>query len=212
MGKSYDEIQDMIGVRLPKSTISYWCRGIELPTLVRERIISNNRLHLVRARELSRRVKRAARDSYLNELRESNDHLAQVVEHPDTGKIALAMLYLGEGAKMRRRNCSVMFGNSDPGVISLFLKLLRKCFSLEESKFRCTVQCRADQDTEELERFWAGVTKIPRSQFYRTRIDPRTVGKPSRKPSYKGVCRLDYFSAGVFNEIMSVIDIIIKGR
>ena len=105
----------------------------------------------------------------------------------------------------------MIFGNSDPFIINLFLHLLRYCYNIDESKFRCTVQCRADQDTNRLENFWCRITKIPLVQFYKTRIDPRTIGKPSKKQNYKGVCRIDYFSAELFIEIKLVAEIIHRG-
>ena len=119
------------------------------------------------------------------------------------------MLYLGEGAKNQRG--SLMFGNSDPFIISLFLYLLRYCYNIDESKFRCTLQCRADQNSRKLEKFWFQITKIPLSQFYKARIDPRTIGKPSKKLEYKGVCRIDYFSAEIFTELTQIANIVHEG-
>jgi len=81
---------------------------------------------------------------------------------------------------------------------------MRKCYTIDEKKFRCTVLCRADQDTKALEKFWLKITKIPSSQFYKTRMDPRTAGKPSRKLDYKGVCVIDYFSADIFLDLMQI--------
>lgn len=69
----------------------------------------------------------------------------------------------------------------------------------------------ADQDIKKLERFWSKVTSIPLSQFYKTRIDPRTIGKPSKKPDYKRVCRIDYFSTEIFIELTKIVEIIYKG-
>ena len=112
------------------------------------------------------------------------------------------MLYLGEGAKSSRG--SVCFGNSDPFIISLFLNLVRKCYKVDEKKFRCTVLCRADQSVGNLEKFWLKITKIPKSQFYKTRIDARTIGKPTKKLDYKGVCVINYFSADIFLDLMQI--------
>jgi hypothetical protein len=120
------------------------------------------------------------------------------------------MLYLGEGSKDSKRG-SLMFGNSDPFIVSLFLRLLRCCYNINEGKFRCTLQCRADQNIKKLERFWFRITGIPLSQFYRARVDPRTIGKKSNKLDYKGVCRIDYFSAELFIELKQIAEIVNKG-
>ncbi len=126
----------------------------------------------------------------------------------EVAKLMLVMLYLGEGAKNKKG--SLMLGNSDPAIVRLFLQLLRKCYKIDESKFRCTVQCRADQDINFLEKFWSNVTQIPSRQFYKARIDPRTIGKPTKKSDYKGVCVIDLFSAHIFNEIKIIAGLITK--
>lgn len=56
------------------------------------------------------------------------------MNNKDVKKIALAMLYLGEGGKKQRG--SLMFGNSDPVIINLFLRYLRDCYNIDEKKFR----------------------------------------------------------------------------
>lgn len=124
-------------------------------------------------------------------------------------KIALAMLYLGEGSKGVRRQ--VRLGNSDSFVIELFMSLMRECYNADESKFRCAVQCRADQDEQKLKIFWSKVTKVPLTQFYNSRIDKRTIEIPTLKLDYKGVCNIDYFSSEVFLELMQIPKIIFKG-
>ena len=147
--------------------------------------------------------------SYLRSIASRNKHLAKILKNQDVAKIALAMLYLSEGSKYQRG--SLMFGNTDPFVISLYMHLIRHCYDINENKFRCTLQCRADQNIKKLEKFWSHITKIPLSQFYKARIDPRTIGKPSKKLNYKGVCRIDYFSSKLSIEIKQIPNIIYKG-
>ncbi|MEK7598802.1 MAG: hypothetical protein AAB487_03635 [Patescibacteria group bacterium] len=161
-----------------------------------------------KGRALALAVIRVKREHYLDEVQARIEHLGKVFRNKDVAKIALAMLYLGEGSKTPRS--ALMFGNSDPRIIRLFTELLRFCYEIDELKFRCTLQCRADQDIKKMEKFWSEITKIPSTQFYKARIDPRTIGKISKKPDYKGVCRIDYFSADLFNEIMKIIELISK--
>ena len=132
--------------------------------------------------------------------------MSKIIQQTNVAKIALSMLFLGEGSKTH--TATVMFGNSNPIIISLFLKFLRKCYPVAESKLRCTVQCRADQNPQELKKFWAGITAIPLKQFYKTQVDPRTVGKPMKKLDYKGVCRIDYLSAEVVCDLHQSIKVI----
>src|SRR3989344_1469742 len=115
--------------------------------------------------------------------------------------------------KKRRKNLdrgSLRFGNSDSFIIGLFLNLMRKYYKVDEKKFRCTILCRADQNVVDLEKFWQEITKIPKSQFYKARIDARTIGKPSQKINYRGVCAIDYFSADTFLDLMQIPKTVFK--
>lgn len=208
-GKTYQEIQKKMDLLIPKSTLSFWCKKIDLPHGYKNRIDAYNKFNLVRARKIALALHRVERKKYLNSITERNRHLKFALKNKDTAKIVLAILYLGEGSKGQRG--SLMFGNSDPFIISLFVRSLRYCYSIDERKFRCTLQCRADQNIKKLELFWSRVTKIPLSQFYKARVDPRTINKPSKKKDYKGVCRVDYFSADLFFEITKIPEIINKG-
>lgn len=93
-------------------------------------------------------------------------------------------------------------------IIQLFLELLKSCFDFKLDKIRCTVQCRADQDILALEKFWMDITKIPKSLFYKARIDPRTIGKPTTNKEYRGVLRVDYFDTKVQLELESLSDLV----
>ncbi len=205
-GKTYSEIKNQIGINIPKSTLSYWCKDINLPKKYHERVRRIILDNAQKGREMALVVNRVKREKYLETVTDRNKHLTLALKNKDVAKIALAMLYLGEGSKTQRG--SMTFANSDPFIISLFLYLLRYCYDIDESKFRCTIQPRADQNIKELERFWFDITQIPLSQFYKARIDPRTIGKRSKKLDYKGVCRIDYFSGDLLLEIMQIPKII----
>ncbi len=203
-GYAYGDIAKKLGYRIPKATVSTWCSGVQLPANIVIKKKQENLAHLVKIRAKAVVVNRMARQKYLASIKERNCHFTTKLEDSDTSKVALSMLYLAEGSK--NMDGSLCFGNSDPGIIRLFLKLLRKVYIINENKFRCTLQCRADNNISELEQFWSELTKISRLQFYKARIDPRTIGKPSIKSDYKGVCRIEYFSAEVYLDIMSIAD------
>lgn len=206
-GTTYSEIIKKIGKPIPKSTLSTWFHGTvfssEHKKIISAAMKRNNPKGLAMALASNKRK----HERYLQDVYNRVSHLEKIFKNKEVARISLAVLYLGEGSKTRS---SVMFGNSDPKIISLFLRLLRYCYNIDESKFRCTLQCRADQNIKKLERFWSGITKIPSRKFYKARIDARTIGKISKKPEYKGVCRIDYFSADLLNELMKIIEVISK--
>lgn len=208
-GKTYGEIVRALGENIPKSTLSTWFKKIYLniseKKIIDEKIIESSK----RGMEVARIINKEKREKYLQSIIIRNKHLPKIFNNIDVKKIALSMLYRGEGTKGLDRG-SLRFGNSDPFVIDLFLNLIKKCYTIDEKKFRCTVLCRADQNTKELEKFWAKITKIPKTQFYKTRIDARTIGKPTKKSDYKGVCVIDYFSADIFLDLMQIPKTIYK--
>lgn len=208
-GNTYSEICKILKRNIPKSTISYWCKNILLSKSQRNRIEQVVKTNINKGRAIALIINKRKRIKYLQSIKQRISHLPKMMKNRDVAKIALAMLYLGEGSKKTKG--SVVFGNSDPRIINVFMRLLRYCYNIHKSKFRCTVQCRADQDIHKLERFWSKITRIPPSQFYKTRVDPRTIGKPSNKLDYKGVCKIDYFSADLFNELMLIGTIIATG-
>lgn len=206
LGKTYSEINSALGMNVPKSTLATWCKSVPLPMSYyrrKKKIILEN---IKKARLKAVAKNKETRAEYFLELTRRNKHLKNLLKNKDAAKIVLATLYLCEGSKQTKG--ALAFGNSDPMIVDIFVSLLRHVFEIDEKKFRCTLQCRADQNIKELGKFWSETTKIPLTQFYKARIDPRTIGKPSIKKDYKGVLRIDYFSAAVYNELTVIAKIL----
>ena len=209
-GKTYGEIRKIINLDIPKSTLSVWCENILLSQLQKKNIEISQQRNITRGMKTAWLVNKMRRDAYLAAIDHRIINLPNFIKDKNIAKIAAAMLYLGEGTKDIRRG-SLMLGNSDPKIIKLFLRLLRHAYLIDESKFRCTLQCRADQNIKKLEKFWSKHTEIPLTKFYKARIDPRTIGKPTKKLDYKGVCVINYLSADLFIEIMKIGTLIAEG-
>lgn len=202
-GMTYAEILKELKIDIPKATMSGWCNSVKMPKEYPEKLKALNKSNLFMGRKISLRNRARLRDEFYTKLEIKNKGLLSFfASNLKVRKITLAVLYLAEGSKSARG--SLMFGNSDPQIIKMFVNLLRECYKIDESKFRCTVQCRADQNISKLEDFWVDVTMIPREQFYNARVDKRTVGIPSKKPDYNGVCRIDYFSSAIDLELKHI--------
>lgn len=211
LGKTYSEIQKMIGQKIPKSTLSYWCKDIFPSVGYYKKIQSLNIANLDKARKIACLVNRDKREKFLKSLRDRNLYLIEKIDK-DIQKIALATLYFGEGAKWKGTRY-LGLGNSNPDVIKLYLKLLRNCYAIDRSKLKCRIGHRADQDINELQKFWSRITKIPLRNFYKTKPDPRTIGKKTKKKDYKGVCVIYYFSTEIQLELEIIADLILtEGR
>lgn len=199
-GYSYSEISEALSI--PRPTIATWCKDVTLSVQGRKRLQSRI--------DSMRKVARAGAVRRHHELRQMRKNGAAervakshtALKDPLSRMLILGALYLAEGTKGDRG--ALTFCNSDPQIIYLFLTLLRESCSIDESRFRCTVQGRVGQDFERLERFWSHWTHIPHSQFYASRSDMRSSGQKLRKLDYKGVCRIDYLSADVLYEMQAI--------
>lgn len=185
-GKTYSEIKAALGLTVPKSTISSWCQKVILPEWYEAKIAKLNTKNFKKAQQFAHAQLEKKRELHLASIEKeaattlNNFNLAGL-------KIALAMLYLGEGAKWQGHS-GLMLGSSDPEIILLYISLLQECYGIEDKTLKCRISYRADQNIEDLEQYWSHVTQIPLKNFYKTKADPRTQGKKTQKLDYKGVC------------------------
>jgi hypothetical protein len=190
-GWSLNEIAAKLGP--PKNTLTLWVRGIELTSEQRARLFRREHQELGRNRALAAMANRQARLARINAARQRAEMLLDSLrDHDRTNHIVAAMLYLAEGAKAET---AFTFANSNPQIIRYWLYLLRTSFDIDESKFRLHIMTRADQDGEELLRFWMEVTGI--KQYIKTYVDTRTEGKPTKRAAYKGVCAVVYHDVSI---------------
>ena len=210
-GHTYTEImRHLEGIRPTKSTLSLWCGKLDISPTAKQLIATKTAQALKTAQKHSAANRKQRARDQLENYQRNNQNLRRVLDDRLNGKLVLATLYLCVGSFTRRG--SLMFSNANPGIIRLFLKLLRQTFWVEESKLRCTVQCRSHNDVEELERFWSENTRIPRHQFYTARIDARSIGRELLHPDYRGVCRIDYFSADVYHELQAIRSVLLDEK
>lgn len=196
-GKTYGEIQQIVGKKIAKSTLSYWCRDVSLPLEYEERVRELVVSGLTKSRASALAKKREIREKNEVELYKKLQPLKKQFQDKRVALIALAMLCLGEAGK----GDGLYLGSSDPRIIRLFLGLLKKCFDFDTEKVRGMIMCRADQDTQELEDYWQKISGIPKRLFYKTRIDSRTIGKVTLDKNYHGVLRVDYFDCQIQKEL-----------
>lgn len=205
-GYTHSELQKLLKYPIPKNTFTGWFKNIVLSEQAKDRIIDRIRKGGAPGRAIAWQNTTRRRAELIERIYQQVDSEIKNIDQT-MAKLCLAMLYLGEGAKSRE---TFRFGNSDPKVIQLFLKLLRQAFLINDQKLRCHVQCRADQDVKTLEIFWSQVSSIPLSQFRKPLIDLRTRGKPTRRLDYKGVFVVEYYSNLLFLEVKFLSDIIYK--
>ncbi len=186
IGKTYSEITKILRVPLPKSTLSYWSSKLTLSKQSLRLLELARKKALLGAQRTSLEIRKRNHHKFLQSLKLANKYLLNKINR-DTKKLMLAMLYLGEGSKYNARS-GLALGNSDPGIIKLFIKLLKECYEKSVDQLRCWLSYRADQNLNTLIDFWSKITTIPVGQFYRTKPDSRSIGKRTLKTDYRGVC------------------------
>lgn len=209
-GKTYSEIMQILKIRLPKSTISSWCGDVTLPEWYCEKIKKLNNSNFSKAQKMAWASNKVKRERLLSRLFERNEHLADKIKDKDLLKMILATLYLGEGAKWRSHR-GLQLGSSDPNIILLYMKLLERCYGIIPTQLKCWIGYRADQNIKTLKKYWSKITRISLENFYKSKPDSRTVGKPTKRKDYHGVCVISCAGTHIQLELEAIPEIILRG-
>jgi transcriptional regulator with XRE-family HTH domain len=134
-----------------KSSVSVWVRDVDFEPRPRSRGHRSQRphpLHLAKLRQIE----------------ECDAWGRAVVGELSDRELLLvgAMLYAGEGDK---RGDTVKLANTDPRLILLHLAWLRRCFVIDERRFRMRLYLHEGLDLEASTAYWSGLTGIPPEQF-----------------------------------------------
>lgn len=114
--------------------------------------------------------------------------------------LALAMLYLGEGVKSGDRTS---IGNSDPLILKSFVYMMKNHYNVPESKLRCDLYLRADQNPKKIKSFWSKELNLPIKNFKFVNIDKRTIGSKTY-PDYKGVCAITCGNVAIKRKLLNI--------
>ncbi|MBI2035856.1 MAG: hypothetical protein HYT12_04245 [Candidatus Liptonbacteria bacterium] len=117
-------------------------------------------------------------------------------------KVAGIMLYWGEGSKT---NNSVKFANSDPAMIKVFLKFLRTICGISERRMKALIHMYPDLNEEKLLEFWSKVTKIPKTNFYKSFVHGGKGGTYKNKSIY-GTLAISYCDKLLLKQILAWIE------
>jgi hypothetical protein len=177
LGLTYGEIRELIPV--PKGTLSYWCREIDLTEeqvqAIRERVGPETRRGIPvntqwRRREEIERIREEAR-------RFAEDHL------DDPFFVGGVVLYWGEGAKT---GGELSLANADPRALRMFIAWVRQDLD-ENAAFILKVNLHANNDEPAARRYWAAQSGLSDPRFYKTFVKPDGTGHRKNHLA-SGVC------------------------
>ena len=167
-GKSYTEILKKLQLK-SKGTLSVWFHKLKLPKkskmLLKENIDRATKHGLLefnkKRSELIQEENNAAYNFGLNEIRKLNDRELLLLG---------AALYWGEGTKYERKNGSIalVFTNSDPDMIFVFMKFLRQILKIPEERIRAGIHMysNVEADIRLTRLYWSKITNLPADRFY----------------------------------------------
>ncbi|HBF67360.1 MAG TPA: hypothetical protein DDW36_02975 [Candidatus Magasanikbacteria bacterium] len=186
-GYSLGEIACQLGVS--KSTVSLWSRSVKLDHSARHRLAAR----AVRGREMANKNKKEKRIAFTEEvMRSSKTDLSTIAHSKMLDRLLCSLLYWCEGEKS---NGVICFSNSDPLLVSTFLKFFRSGFALDEKKLRICLHLHEYHSEVRQKQFWSQVTAIPLNQFFKVYKKPHT-GK-RKKENYPGCVSVRYYDVDV---------------
>lgn len=195
-GLSIRNIENKLGIS--RSTLSGWFKNIELAKDQKNKLHNDWLNALVVARKKAVLWHNKSRNERKEKARkEAEKFVSNIDIDKNIQEIILAAFYLAEGGKTED---SFVLANSNPEILLGIVNLLRKVFTIDESKFRCCLHLRKDQNEAILKKFWSKILSIPESKFYKTQFDKRTVKKTY--DHYKGVCVVNYLDLALQRRIL----------
>lgn len=180
-GLSFREIGRRL--KVDNSTISTWCRNL----------YSTSPNTLLKSNEIKRLE---IKNSEVKLIKNMKDNI-------QTLKIISAVIYGCEGAKYPSTK-HLGFTNSEPQLVSSFINILRKCFTLNESKFRVHLQIHSNQDYEYLINYWSKILHIPQDKFYKPTITSETDKK--HRSDYRGTCTVNYYDYKIQLKLIGIYE------
>lgn len=191
-GYSLSEISKTL--RISKATASFWVGKLNLSESAVKRLKSRQ----IVGQQKTVETKRAKKQEFIKQLeKEKSKEIDSLPKEKLIYKIIAATLFWCEGGK--KENSRLSFINSDPKMVKLFLKCLRKGFKIDENKFRVLIHVHSYHNESDQIKFWSLVTKIPKSQFNRC-YRKRNGGKRIRI-DYQGCASIRYYDSKLATEL-----------
>jgi transcriptional regulator with XRE-family HTH domain len=187
-GLDYAKIAAQLGVS--KSSVSLWVRDLPVPQGLRPEERAKRTSEMMRVRWATERPARAARRAA--EISAASDEIGALTDREIL--IAGAVAYWCEGTKKKPGNPAqgVSFVNSDPEIISFFMRFLDVA-GVPRSDRIFALQIHETAAVATAERFWADLTGAPSQQFRKTTLKPDNplTNRRNTGVDYHGCLRID---------------------
>lgn len=165
-GESIRDIAEAIGVA--KSTVSLWCRDIQLTQEQVEKLQDNRIKGGYAGRLKGARLQYEQRIQRTKEFESKGKNLVGKLNSRDIFSIGLG-LYWGEGTTYGRR---AEFTNSDPFIVKFILKWFKQLFHFDNSRFKFYILINGihKNRVKEVRDYWVKITGISQESFGKTTL------------------------------------------
>ncbi len=200
LGLSIKQIATILNAA--QSSVSTWVRDVELTQEQRDTLEDRRRNHLPVSRSKASATNigkfRKLREAYQNEGRAR-------ARQGDPLHLAGCMLFWAEGTKTRN---VLSFINSDPGMLSFYIRFLREALQVQTDDIVVHVNCYLNNGLllDEIETYWLNLLQLPRSCMRKTIVNaqPRSSQQKGRKLLY-GVCALTVHKTQLVQHVYGAI-------
>ena len=200
-GKTYNEIMDIIPIA--KSTLSEWLKSVHL---AKPQVQRRTKLRLeagLRGAESKRKIRLAE----VRSLLEDGIKKVGVISERELWLIGAA-LYWAEGNKQRERSVStgVLFGNSDPQMLRVFIAWLALLdISSTDLMYELYLHTSRTSQVEEFKKWWAKQLGIHTSELTRIYYKKGSIktNRTNTADLYHGLIRIKVKSSTSLNREVS---------
>lgn len=191
LGYSYSEI--LKEVRVAKSSLSLWLHSVDLSKKQKQRLTLKKIRSIRRGHKIwmQMRIKRTRKIT-----KEAQDYVKKLIIDEKELFLMGTMLYWAEGSKQKNRSVSqgVVFSNSDPKMIKLFLKWLKKSIKIprEQIKLEIYLHEKYRKKVKKVIGYWSKITGFFRQESDRIYFKKHKVYsvRENQRQSYYGQLRI----------------------
>src|SRR3989344_4686983 len=204
-GFSYGQILKELELS-SKGTLSNWFKDLVLSRNAKSKLKKN---YIIATKQGLDKFNKKRSHDILNENIEAIEKGKQEVKISNNRDLLIlgAALYWGEGTKYIGKNPSLIFTNSDPDMIRVYMRFLREALCLDESLIKAGIHIHPYIDKRKAKCYWAKISGLPKDLFYIVNvISSASKGKRSPRKLPYGIVVIKVNRRQIFYRVKGIID------
>ena len=178
-------------IKVSKSSVSLWVRDIEL---------TNEQIEII---EYKRKASASNSETFRKRRREYQEIGREKAKKSDSLYAFGCALFWGEGSKKKN---NVIITNSDPLMLSFFVKFLKKYFNVSSSDFSISIQYYLNNglSLNEIEQYWCNILNLSKESLKEHTLKSKYYGGKKVKHPY-GICSVRICNTSIAMQIYGSI-------